>query len=92
MYYIDNNGNKTLLESKVENGYVVFETDHFSVYAIVDESSKIEKPADKPTNPTDNCSCNCHAGGIKAFFFKLFNFFAKLFNPAKRVCACGVKH
>ena len=38
------------------------------------------------------CSCNCHAGGIKAFFFKLINFFAKLFNSNKRVCACGVKH
>ena len=40
----------------------------------------------------DSCSCNCHAGGIKAFFFKFINFFAKLFNPTKRVCACGVKH
>lgn len=40
----------------------------------------------------DDCSCNCHAGGIKAFFFKLINFFAKLFNPAKRVCECGAGH
>lgn len=40
----------------------------------------------------NDCSCNCHAGGIKAFFFKLINFFAKLFNPAKRVCECGAKH
>lgn len=40
----------------------------------------------------DDCDCNCHAGGIKAFFFKLINFFAKLFNPAKRVCECGAKH
>ena len=39
-----------------------------------------------------DCDCNCHAGGIKAFFFKLINFFAKLFNPAKRVCECGAKH
>lgn len=43
-------------------------------------------------NRADNCDCNCHAGGLKAFFFKLGNFFAKLFNPAKRVCACGMKH
>lgn len=40
----------------------------------------------------NDCDCNCHAGGIKAFFFKLINFFAKLFNPAKRVCECGAKH
>ena len=52
---------------------------------------EFEKPADKPTNPTDNCSCNCHAGGIKAFFFKIINFFQKLFGKNK-VCACGVKH
>lgn len=37
------------------------------------------------------CSCNCHAGGIKAFFFKIINFFQKLFGINK-VCACGVKH
>ena len=40
----------------------------------------------------DDCDCNCHAGGIKAFFFKFINFFAKLFNPAKRVCECGAGH
>lgn len=51
-----------------------------------------EKPADPtPSDPTDNCSCNCHAGGIKAFFFKILNFFQKLFGMNK-VCACGVKH
>lgn len=44
------------------------------------------------SEPEEPCPCNCHAGGIKAFFFKLINFFAKLFNPAKRICACGVKH
>lgn len=43
-------------------------------------------------NKTGDCSCKCHAGGIKAFFFKLINFFAKIFNPGKRVCACGIKH
>ena len=129
VYHVDDNGNKTLLNSKVENGFVVFETNHFSEYVIVDESSIVEEPAepeeptvpeepvepdtpDEPTTPdtpdepevpdtpeepedtdaSDPCSCNCHAGGIKAFFFKLVNFFAKLFNPAKRVCVCGVKH
>ena len=43
-------------------------------------------------NRAENCDCNCHAGGLKAFFFKLGNFFAKLFNPAKKICACGMKH
>lgn len=38
-----------------------------------------------------DCSCNCHKGGISGFFFKLINFFEKLFGKNK-VCACGVKH
>ncbi len=114
VYHVDDAGNATLINSNYENGYIIFETDHFSEYVIVDESSKIETPTepevpdeptaepdepttepeepDTPTDPTDPCSCNCHKGGIKAFFFKLFNFFAKLFNPAKRICGCGVKH
>ena len=39
----------------------------------------------------DDCDCNCHAGGIKAFFFKIINFFQKLFGKNK-VCECGAKH
>lgn len=54
-----------------------------------------EKPADPtPDTPEDtkkDCSCNCHKGGISGFFFKLINFFEKLFGKNK-VCACGVKH
>ena len=39
----------------------------------------------------DDCDCNCHAGGIKAFFFKFINFFQKLFGQNK-VCSCGTNH
>ena len=38
-----------------------------------------------------NCVCNCHKGGIAGFFFKLINFFEKLFGKNK-ICECGVKH
>lgn len=44
-----------------------------------------------PSDPSKNCSCNCHKTGITKFFFKLINFFQKLFGQNK-VCACGVKH
>ncbi len=37
------------------------------------------------------CTCNCHKGGISGFFFKLINFFQKLFGNNK-VCACGKVH
>ena len=40
---------------------------------------------------TDNCSCNCHKGGISGFFFKIILFFQKIFKSNK-TCACGVNH
>ena len=43
-------------------------------------------PEEKP------CDCDCHAGGIKAFFFNFLNFFAKLFDKSARVCKCGASH
>lgn len=46
---------------------------------------------DEPDAPTDDCSCNCHKGGIVGFFFKIINFFQKLFGKNK-VCVCGVAH
>ena len=73
----------------------------FSVAGIIDEVHYVEKElADviltsdlfEVTDIIEECDCNCHAGGIKAFFFKLINFFAKLFNPDKRICECGLPH
>ena len=42
-------------------------------------------------NPSENCSCNCHKGGIAGFFFKLILFFQKIFRTNK-TCSCGVNH
>ena len=39
----------------------------------------------------DTCSCNCHAGGIKGFFFKIGLFFQRIFKKNK-VCKCGSNH
>lgn len=39
----------------------------------------------------DECSCNCHASGIKKFFFNFILFFQKIFKK-NAVCACGVAH
>ena len=38
-----------------------------------------------------DCSCNCHKGGIMGFFWKIINFFNKLFK-SKQYCGCGAKH
>ena len=51
-----------------------------------DEPDVPDEPEEKP------CDCNCHAGGIKAFFFNFLNFFAKLFNKDARTCECGAAH
>ena len=40
-----------------------------------------------------NCSCKCHKGGISGFFWKIGNFFNKLFKiKSKQICACGIYH
>lgn len=83
VYHITNDGKLEKVECKVENGYIIFETTHFSYYAIVDESSSV--------NPSQNCSCNCHKKGIAKFIFKLILVFQKIFKKNK-VCKCGINH
>ena len=92
VYYITNDGKLERIPSRIENGYIIFETTHFSFYAIVDETEK-EEPVNppKPENPSNNCSCICHKGGISAFFYKIARFFWKLFK-VKRTCACNAAH
>ena len=46
---------------------------------------------DTPSDSTENCSCNCHKGGIIGLIFKILLFFNKLFGQNK-ICACGVAH
>lgn len=50
----------------------------------------LDKPS-TPENPSAGCSCNCHAGGIKGFFFKIILFFQKIFK-SNRECKCGIAH
>ena len=85
VYYITNDGRLEKMDSRVEDGYIVFETTHFSFYAIVDETEK------QPENPSANCSCACHKKGIAKLFFKIKLFFQKIFKK-NRVCKCGVNH
>lgn len=96
VYYVNlMTGKVEEISSYCENGYIIFETDHFSYYAIVDESSKIEKPSEPetPDEPDVPCTCKCHKGGIAGFFWKIANFFNKLFKiKSKQMCACGVAH
>lgn len=46
-----------------------------------------------PHNPTTHCSCNCHKSGIVKFFWKIANFFHKIFKMEKyHYCDCGAAH
>lgn len=89
VYYVTESGTVEKLDSKVENGYIIFETTHFSYYAIVDESSPIVTP--EPTPQPEACSCMCHKTGISGFFYKIIRIFWKLFGTNK-VCECGAVH
>ena len=43
IYRIEDDGAKTTYQSKVENGYATFETDHFSTYVLAETSSNETK-------------------------------------------------
>ncbi len=50
-------------------------------------------PEPEPEIPDDDCACNCHKGGIAGFFWKIANFFNKLFGiKKKQLCGCGAEH
>ncbi len=105
VYYVDTNGAETKIDSHYESGYIIFETDHFSEYVLVDESSETtDEPStepdepiiepdepDVPEEPSDDCSCNCHKSGFMGFIWKILRIFYKLFKT-NVVCACGVTH
>ena len=46
---------------------------------------------EKPADPSKNCSCNCHKGGISGFFFKILLLIQRIFG-ANKTCACGINH
>ncbi len=92
-------GEMVYLESYIEDGYLYFKTDHFSIYALVDESSRHKDENNDgycddcgyETDPVLHCTCKCHRTGIVRFFWSIGNFFQKLFGKNK-VCTCGVAH
>lgn len=96
IYHIDPaTGKLTDMNAVVENGYFVFNTDHFSIYSIVELHEHSFGNNDAECNcgfdRTENCSCNCHKSGFMGFIWKIINFFQKLFriNPT---CVCGIAH
>ncbi len=91
VYHVTDDGKLEKTERRFEDGYIVFAANHFSYYAIVDETEKTEPVNPPQPDPSANCSCACHKGGIAKFFFKIGLFFQKIFGK-NRMCTCGVSH
>lgn len=55
IFYIDNEGNKTKLDSRIETDYIVFEVDHLSIYALVQlKNTDVSIPELPKTNDNIN--------------------------------------
>ena len=81
VYYVATDGSgKQLLDSVIEDGYIVFETTHFSDYAIVDETP--DDPSEGEKEP--NCVCGKNHSGPFAWVVKIAHkilyFFKNLFR------------
>lgn len=100
VYRVNDDGTLTDMNAYRQGSHMVFETDHFSIYVIVDVSEKSE--ADEPETPdtpdvpaepdTSDCSCICHKEG---WFFEMltivFRFVTKLLGVLP-TCDCGIAH
>ena len=95
VYRVNDDGTLTDMNAYREGSHLVFDTDHFSIYVIVFESTTEEEPEtpDTPAEPdTTECDCICHETGflnrILAIVYKIF---LKLLDTSP-LCECGVAH
>ena len=54
------------------------------------EKPDVTEP-EKPEEPSENCSCNCHKSGFSGIIWRILRFFYKLFGTNK-TCSCGMAH
>ncbi len=84
VYYVDEDGNATEHATTVKDGYAVFETDHMSVYTLVEKVS-----ADAPASPGESSSSPQTGNGwvvplLAVLFLASGAAIAVLSVPAKR--------
>ncbi|MBR0427414.1 MAG: hypothetical protein IJK18_04370 [Clostridia bacterium] len=56
VYRVEENGTKTKLDVTVKDGYITFETDHFSNYVVGEEKTTVSEEATKETTDTSKAS------------------------------------
>lgn len=97
VYRVNDDGSLTDMNAYRQGSHMVFETDHFSIYVIVDVSEKSEadepETPDAPTEPdTSDCNCICHKEGfIYEILAIVFKFVSKLLGVFP-TCDCGIAH
>lgn len=94
VYRVNDDGSLTNMNAYRQGSHMVFETDHFSVYVIVDTSEKTEpeKPETPDVPDTSDCNCICHKEGfIYEILAIVFRFVAKILGVFP-TCDCGIAH
>lgn len=97
VYRCNDDGTLLDMNGYVENGYIIFETDHFSYYLVLDETADhIDSNKDGicdicSTNLTANCTCACHSNAFIKLIYKIIAFILSLFGSSFD-CACGMSH
>lgn len=96
VYWYKEDGTLEKMNATVNGSYAIFETDHLSCYVLVEEHVHTygedgEICTDCGFDRTEGCGCNCHKTGIAGFFWKIINFFNKIFK-IKQYCKCGINH
>ena len=71
VYRVNDDGTLTDMNAYREGSHMVFDTDHFSIYVIVDESGKTDAPA-TPDEPQEETKDN--------FFLKIIDFIKAFFD------------
>ena len=66
IYYISNDGTTHLIPSYVDGDYIYFETDHFSEYAIIDNSQEAD-PLLHDYNSTVTVEPGCESEGVETY-------------------------
>ena len=69
------------MDCYIEDGYICFQTTHFSVYAIVDASAPTQTETEQPTQPTSgNSDSVSFFARIANWFRSIADFFKNLFK------------
>ncbi len=79
VYRVNDDGTLTDMNAYREGSHMVFDTDHFSIYVIVDESEKADEPIapDEPQEETKDSFFSKLIDLIKAFFELIASMFKK---------------